>query len=319
MRALICGIRGQDGSFLAKFLLEKGYEVIGTSRDVVASSFENLKKLNIDNQVTKVSMAVSDFRSVIDVVKKFKPDEIYNLAGQTSVGLSFQQPVEAMESINKATLVLLEVIKFLELPIKLYSAGSGECFGDTKKNSANEKTLFKPASPYGVAKASAFWLVKNYRDSYGISACTGILFNHESYLRPERFVTQKIVKSAWKIRNGELDNLRLGNIKISRDWGWAPEYVKAMWLMLQQKNCDDYIIATGKTFTLEDFIKKTFEYFDLDYKKYLKYDEKYIRPSEILHSSADPAYAKEKLGWEAKIEFDKLIEKLCENCKKNSN
>lgn len=314
MRALICGIRGQDGSFLAKFLIEKGYEVIGTSRDVVASPFENLKVLGIDNKVKKVSMVINDFRSVIGVVKTFRPDEIYNLAGQTSVGLSFNQPVEAMESIAKATLVLLEVIRFLDYPIRFYNAGSGECFGDTGGVAANEKTLFKPCSPYGVAKASAHWLIKNYRDAYGIAACTGILFNHESQLRPQRFVTQKIVKGACDIKNGQLDKLKIGNISISRDWGWAPEYVHAMWLMLQQESFDDFVIATGKSHTLKEFIEKTFSYFDLDYQKYVDLDEELIRPSEIFLSKADPSYAEKKLKWKANIQFEDLIEKLCENC-----
>lgn len=314
MRALICGIRGQDGSFLAKFLIDKGYEVIGTSRDVVASSFENLKKLNIENKVTKVSMAITDFRSVIDVVKKYKPDEIYNLAGQTSVGLSFQQPAEAIESIVKATLVLLEVIRFLDLPIKFYNAGSGECYGDTKGIPANEKTLFKPSSPYGVAKASAFWLVKNYRESYGIPACTGILFNHESHLRPERFVSQKIIRSAWKIKKGQLDKLKIGNTSIYRDWGWAPEYIKAMWLMLKQEKYDDYVIATGNSHSLQEFIDKAFRYFDLDYKEFIEIDENYLRPSDNSFSNADPSYAKAQINWSAEIGFDELINKLCSYC-----
>ena len=314
MRALICGIRGQDGSFLAKFLINKGYEVIGTSRDVIASSFENLKKLNIENKVTKVSMAVTDFRSVIDVVKKYKPDEIYNLAGQTSVGLSFQQPAEAIESIVKATLVLLEVIRFLDLPIKFYNAGSGECYGDTKGIPANEKTLFKPSSPYGVAKASAFWLVKNYRVSYGIPACTGILFNHESHLRPERFVSQKIIRSAWKIKKGQLDKLKIGNTSIYRDWGWAPEYIKAMWLMLKQEKYDDYVIATGNSHSLQEFIDKAFRYFDLDYKEFIEIDENYLRPSDNSYSNADPSNAKAQINWSAEIGFDELINKLCSHC-----
>ena len=314
MRALICGIRGQDGSLLAKFLIDKGYEVIGTSRDVVASPFENLKVLGIDKKVKKVSMVINDFRSVIDVVKTYKPDQIYNLAGQTSVGLSFHQPVEAMESIAKATLVLLEVIRFLDLPIGLYNAGSGECFGDTGEVAANEKTLFRPCSPYGVAKSSAHWLIKNYRDAYGINACTGILFNHESKLRPQRFVTQKIVQGAWNIKNGKLNKLRIGNINIYRDWGWAPEYVKAMWLMLQQETFDDFVIATGKTHSLKEFIEKTFLYFDLDYKKYIDIDKELIRPSEIFYSKADPSYAEVKLNWKANINFDELVKKLCENC-----
>lgn len=317
MKALICGITGQDGSLLAKILLEKGYEVVGTSRDISTASFQNLELLKINNKIKKVSMALNDFRSVFDIVKSFNPSEIYNLAGQTSVGLSFCQPVEAMESITKATLVLLEVIRFLGLPIKLYNAGSSECFGDINTTPANEQTLFNPCSPYGVAKSSAHWLVKNYRDSYKLSSCTGILFNHESELRNQRFITQKVVQSAWKIKNNKLDKLKVGNIEIYRDWGWAREYVVAIWLMLQKENLEDIVIATGKSFSLREFIEKTFNFFDLDWKNYVEIDEKLKRPSEIIHSYANPAYAEIKLGWKAETSFEEIIENLCLKCIEN--
>ena len=199
MKALICGVSGQDGAFLSRLLLEKGYEVIGTSRDAMVSSFSNLKSFGIHSKVVIDSMAINDFRSVLQALHKHQPDEIYNLAGQSSVGLSFEQPVETMESIAIGTLNLLEAIRFSGKPIHFYNAGSSECFGDTGKYPANEETSFKPRSPYAVAKASAHNLVANYREAYNLYACTGILFNHESPFRPERFVTQKIVKTAVRI------------------------------------------------------------------------------------------------------------------------
>ena len=258
-RALICGISGQDGSYLSRLLLEKGYEVHGTARDAQITSFPNLCLLGIADRITFHSMALNDFRSVLQVIVRVQPDEIYNLAGQSSVGLSFDQPVETLESISVGTLNLLEAIRFIGRQIKFYSAGSSECFGNTDGQPANEETLFRPRSPYAVAKATAFWEVANYREAYSLFACTGILFNHESPLRPERFVTQKIVKSACRIAAGNDEKLHLGNISIARDWGWAPEYVEAMWLMLQQDKADDYVIATGETNSLQDFVAAVFE------------------------------------------------------------
>ncbi|MFM9157931.1 MAG: GDP-mannose 4,6-dehydratase, partial [Dolichospermum sp.] len=203
-------------------------------------------------------MALTDFRSVLQIIKKIQPDEVYNLAGQTSVGLSFQQPVETLESIVTGTLNLLEAIRFLDTPIKLYNAGSSECFGDTGTIAASENTPFRPRSPYAVAKTAAFWELANYREAYGLFACSGILFNHESPLRPERFVTQKIVATACRIAQGSNEKLYLGNTAIQRDWGWSPEYVEAMYLMLQQDQADDYVIATGNSSSLEDFVIAAF-------------------------------------------------------------
>jgi GDPmannose 4,6-dehydratase len=232
--ALICGISGQDGAYLAQLLLSKGYNVCGTSRDAQVSSFSNLVKLGIRDRVKLESVALNDFRSVLQVLTKIQPDEVYNLAGQTSVSLSFEQPVETLESIATGTLNLLESMRFFNKPIKFYNAGSSECFGDTNGEAATESTPFRPRSPYAVAKAAAFWEVANYREAYNLFACSGILFNHESPLRPERFVTQKIVSTACRIAAGSSEKLLLGNIEIERDWGWAPEYVEAMYLMLQQ-------------------------------------------------------------------------------------
>jgi GDP-mannose 4,6 dehydratase len=223
MRALICGIGGQDGGFLAKFLLGKGYEVYGTSRDVQLMSKHALNTLEIADRVILRSMAINDFRSVLTVLAEVKPDEVYNLAGQSSVGLSFEQPVETMESIAIGTLNLLEAIRFLNSSIRFYNAGSCECFGDTGDEAADEKTAFQPRSPYAVAKATAFWQVANYREAYKLHASSGILFNHESSVRPERFVTRKIVAAACRISLGSDEILTLGDIDIHRDWGWAPE------------------------------------------------------------------------------------------------
>ncbi|MBV8098920.1 MAG: GDP-mannose 4,6-dehydratase, partial [Verrucomicrobia bacterium] len=227
--ALVPAVSGQDGAYLAKLLLEKGYKVYGTSRDAQVASFRNLQRLNIRGDLRLESVAMNDFRSVIQVLFKAQPDEIYNLAGQSSVGLSFEQPVETQDSIYLGTLNLLEAIRFMGKDIRLYNACSSECFGDLRDEIAVEETPFRPRSPYAVAKAAAFWQVSNYREAYKIFACSGILFNHESPLRPERFVTKKIVTAAHRIAKGELRELRLGNIDVQRDWGWAPEYVEAMY------------------------------------------------------------------------------------------
>lgn len=306
--ALICGISGQDGTYLAKLLLDKGYNVHGTARDAQMSSFSNLRLLGIADRITFHSMALNDFRSVLQVLSKVKPDEIYNLAGQSSVGLSFDQPVETLESISVGTLNLLEAIRFLERPIKFYNAGSSECFGNTDGEPANEETPFRPRSPYAVAKATAFWEVANYREAYNLFACTGILFNHESPLRPERFVTMKIVKAACRIANGSKEKLHLGNITIARDWGWAPEYVEAMWMMLQQDQPEDFVIATGETNTLEDFISTVFHDVGLNWREHVISDKSLLRPSEIMISRGNSAKASQKLGWQATLKMPDIIQ-----------
>lgn len=315
-KALICGISGQDGAYLSKLLLEKGYEVYGGSRDAQISSFSNLKTLRTFDSVIKVSINITDFRSVLQSILKIKPDEIYNLAGQSSVGLSFEQPVETLESIAVGTLNLLEAIRFSGLPIKFYNAGSSESFGDTGGIVADENTAFRPRSPYGVAKASAFWQVSNYREAYNISACTGILFNHESPLRPERYVTQKIVSTACKIAAGSKEKLILGNIEIARDWGWAPDYVEAMWLMLQQLISDDYIIATGRTIKLKEFVKIVFDNLSLDWEEHTIIDKKLFRPTDIMENNANPKKAMLQLGWKAKLGIDNIIIEMIKSHKK---
>ena len=310
-KALIIGITGQDGAYLAQHLLAKGYAITGSSRDVMASSFGNLNALGIREQVKLISVSINDFRSVFNAIQSCDPDEIYNLAGQTSVGLSFEQPVEAIESIAIGTLNILEVIRVLGKSVRFYNAGSSECFGDTGTTPANETTPFAPRSPYAVAKSTAKWLINSYRESYGLYACTGILFNHESPLRPDRFVTQKIVVAASKIKAGLIQNIQLGNLNICRDWGWAPEYVEAMWLMMQQKEPSDFVIATGRMEPLTYFVSKAFEYFDLDWQKYVEINPSFFRPNEIQHSVGNPQRAIELLKWSKPTDIDGVIQRMC--------
>lgn len=316
-KALICGISGQDGAYLSKLLLEKGYKVYGTSRDAQMSTFYNLSRLGLKGLIETHSMALNDFRSVIQTLSKIMPDEIYNLAGQSSVGLSFEQPVETLESISVGTLNLLEAIRFINSPVRFYNAGSSECFGNTNGNAASEAVLFHPRSPYAVAKSAAFWEVANYREAYNLYACTGILFNHESPLRPERFVTRKIVNAACRIADGSKEKLYLGNISIARDWGWAPDYVEAMWRMLQQEDPDDYVIATGETHTLEEFVAYSFACVGLDWKEHVVNDPNLLRPSEIMVSRANPVKAYDELGWRAQYTMQDVIGMMIEVEKTN--
>ncbi len=310
MKALICGVNGQDGAYLARLLLGKGYEVWGTSRDAQVSSFGNLASLGVEGKVTVLSMAPNDFRSVFTAVERSDPDEIYYLAGQSSVGLSFEQPAETLDSVVNGVLNILEVMRLRKKAMRLYSAGSSECFGDTGDLAANEKTAFYPRSPYAVAKASAHWLVTNYRESYGLYACTGILFNHESPLRPKRFVTQKIVQAARRIAAGSAERLTLGRLDIRRDWGWAPEYVDAMWRMLQQSSPSDFVIATGESHTLAEFVEAAFAANGLDWKRYVDSSESLFRPTDIDKSQGDPEKARKQLGWVAATNMRSVVEKM---------
>jgi GDPmannose 4,6-dehydratase len=312
MRALICGISGQDGAYLARFLIGRGYEVYGTSRDAEVRSFGNLARLGIERQVATQSMASNDFRSVLQVLSRVNPDEIYNLAGQSSVGLSFEQPVETLESISMGTLNLLEAMRFLGKPMRLYSAGSGECFGDTGGARATEDTPFRPRSPYAVAKATAHWLVANYREAYGLHASTGILFNHESPLRSRRFVTRKIIAAACAIAAGSGERLTLGNVDIHRDWGWAPEYAEAMWLMLQQPRAADYVIATGQAYSLADFADAAFRHFGLDWQDHTDSSPGLFRPADIAYSCGDAGKAASTLGWRPKWAMPQVVQGMIE-------
>jgi GDPmannose 4,6-dehydratase len=308
--ALIAGITGQDGAYLAHHLLSQGYRVVGTSRDAQMADLSRLERLGIAAEVELMSLAPNDFRSVLKVVSSAKPQEIYNLAGQTSVGLSFDQPVECMESISVATLNLLEVIRYLGGGIRFFSAGSSECFGQTGEEPATEDTPLRPRSPYAVAKAAAFWQVATYREAYGMFACTGILANHESPLRPRRFVTQKIIEGVKAIKAGEARTIQLGNLDIWRDWGWAPDYVRAMALMLQAVQPADYLIASGTTTSLRDFAQAAFAMADLDLADHLESVEALKRPADLAYSAMNPARIAEQLGWHSKRPTTEIVAKM---------
>ena len=309
-RALICGISGQDGTYLAHLLCGKGYSVFGTSRDAQGSNFSNLVRLGIRDQVEVLSMDPEDFRSVFMALRQSSPDEIYYLAGQSSVGLSFDQPAETIQSIALGTLNMLEACRLMDNRVRFYHAGSSECYGDVLAQAANEETPFHPRSPYAVAKASAYWLVDNYREAYSLFACTGILFNHESPLRPQRFVTQKIVSAARRIANGSDERLVLGRLDIARDWGWAPEYVEAMWLMLQNDQPEDFVVATGITHTLEEFVAEVFSVFDLDWHDHVVQEKKLFRPTDLSVSRGDPSKAEHVLGWQATVHMKEVVRRL---------
>ena len=305
--ALIFGISGQDGAYLARLLLERNYAVHGTSRDAEIADFATLATLGIRNQIGLHSAVPTDFRSTFQVISRTDPDEIYNLSGQSSVGLSFQQPVETLESITVGTLNILECIRLLARPIRFYNAGSGECFGDTGGKAANESTQFHPRSPYAVAKSAAYWEVANYRESYGLYACSGILFNHESPLRPQRFVTRKVTAAAVRIARGSNEQLRLGDLAIRRDWGWAPEYVEAMWAMLQQKEPEDLVIATGVAHSLEEFVDVAFRTLGLNWCDHVRSDADLLRPSEIRCGFGDATKAAARLGWRARTLMPEVV------------
>ncbi len=310
--ALIAGVSGQDGAYLAKLLLDKGYRVVGTSRDAQVASFAKLEALGIREKIEVASMSPNDFRSVLQVLARTEPDEVYNLAGQSSVGLSFEQPVETLESISVGTLNMLEAIRFLGGKASFYNAGSGECFGESPEGGSAESAPFHPRSPYAVAKATSIWLVANYRESYALRACSGILFNHESPLRPARFVTRKIVGAACRIHHGSKERLRLGRTDIRRDWGWAPEYVDAMWRMLQRDELADYVIATGQSHSLADFVSAVFTTLDMDSADHVEVDESLFRPSDIRHGCGDPSKAAAELGWTAELKMPQVVERMIE-------
>lgn len=312
-KALIFGVSGQDGAYLAKLLLHRGYEVVGTSRDAQGASLGNLTRLGIREDVRTASAAINDFRSVLQLLAREEPGEIYNLAGQTSVGLSFELPVETLESIAVGTLNILEALRFLKRRTRFYNAASSECFGESGERAADENTPFRPRSPYAVAKATAFWEVANYREAYGLFACSGILFNHESPLRPERFVTQKIVAGACRIAaEGGKGKLSLGNLGVERDWGWAPEYVEAMWRMLQRDEPGDYVIATGECRPLEDFVARVFACVGLDWREHVESNQALLRPTDLQKGWGNPAKALRELGWEARYHMEDVARMMVE-------
>jgi GDPmannose 4,6-dehydratase len=308
--ALILGVSGQDGAYLAQLLLLKGYRVIGTSRNAEMNKFVNLDKLGIKSKITLTSLSLNDMPSILQVINKYEPNEIYNLAGQSSVGLSFRQPVKTMESISTSSLNLLEAVRSINKMIRVFNAGSSEAFGDTGNEPATEKSAFRPRSPYAVAKAASFWQFASYREAYNLFTCTGILFNHESPLRPQHFVTQKIIDGAKEIAAGNAGSLVLGNLEVIRDWGWAPEYIEAMWLMLQNEIPDDYVIASGTSYSLKQFVEGVFTLHGLDWEKYVIVDKSLFRPLDITASAANPEKARRLLGWHAKTTLDQIITKM---------
>ena len=310
--ALITGIGGQDGAYLAYLLAGKGYKIFGTSRDAGVSRFDSLARLGVTGQVSMLSMAPNDFKSTLTAISKSRPDEIYHLAGQTSVGLSFEQPSETIESITIGTLNILESLRFLAMPARFYHASSSECFGDTAGLSADEQTPFSPVSPYAVAKSAAHWLVRNYREAHKMYAANGILFNHESELRPARFVTQKVVQAAYRISRGSKETLTLGDLSMSRDWGWAPEYVDAMWRILQADKAEDFVIATGEAHSLQDFVEQSFAFFGLNWVEHVQHDDQLKRPNEIPWSHGNPEKAKRILGWQASKLMRDVVKNLCD-------
>jgi len=309
--ALIFGISGQDGAYLADLLLRQGYNVHGASRDKDSARFTNLRSLGILDKVYLHSTSLSDFRSVVMTMKRVQPDFVYNLAAQSSVGLSFEEPVETIDSIMHGTINVMEAIRFLALDAKFYNAASSECFGNTTRP-ADESTEFRPRSPYAVGKAASFWAVANYREAYGLYACSGILFNHESPFRSIRFVTQKIVRGAVDIAEGKKATLELGSLDLSRDWGWAPEYVDAMQRMLHQSEPEDFVIATGETRSLSEFVAGCFACVNLDWRNHVVESEEFRRPADIVYSSANPRKAAEILDWRASIRMPQVIELLVE-------
>ncbi|MEE8578263.1 MAG: GDP-mannose 4,6-dehydratase [candidate division Zixibacteria bacterium] len=308
MRALITGITGQDGSYLAELLLEKGYQVIGMVRRASTESFERID--HIKDKINLVQADLLDQLSIINIIEEHRPGEVYNLAAQSFVPTSWNQPVLTGDFDAIGVTRMLEAIKLVDKKIRFYQASSSEMFGKVKEVPQKETTPFHPRSPYGVAKVYGHWITVNYRESYGIHANSGILFNHESPRRGLEFVTRKITDGAARIKLGLAEKLALGNLDAKRDWGFAGDYVRAMWLMLQQDEPDDYVIATGKTHSVEEFVGLAFEHMDLDYKKYVVTDPRFVRPAEVDLLQGDATLAKKKLGWEPEVSFNELIKTM---------
>ncbi len=308
MRALITGITGQDGSYLAEFLLEKGYQVIGMVRRSSTEPYDRIQ--HIRDKVTLVQADLLDQLSIINLIEEHKPEEVYNLAAQSFVPASWGQPVLTGEFDALGVTRVLEAIRLVNKDIKFYQASSSEMFGKVQEVPQKETTQFYPRSPYGVAKVYGHWITINYRESFGIHASSGILFNHESPRRGLEFVTRKITDGAVRIKLGLADKLALGNLDSRRDWGFAGDYVKAMWLMLQQEKPDNFVIATGDTHSVEDFVRHAFEHVDLDFKDYVTKDPRFVRPAEVDLLQGDPSYAKQKLGWETEVTFADLVKMM---------
>ena len=305
MRALITGITGQDGSYLAELLLEKGYDVIGMVR---RSSTESAERINhIKDKIVLAQGDLLDQLSIVTILEEFHPQEVYNLAAQSFVPASWSQPVLTGQFDAIGVTKMLEAIRLVDKSIRFYQASSSEMFGKVHEVPQTERTPFYPRSPYGVAKVYGHFITVNYRESYGIHACSGILFNHESPRRGLEFVTRKITDGVARIKMGLADKLALGNLDAKRDWGYAGDYVKMMWSMLQQDEPQDFVIASGKTHSVEDFVRLAFEHVNLDYHDYVVTDPRFVRPAEVDLLLGDPSLAKEKLGWEPSVTFEELV------------
>lgn len=306
--ALITGITGQDGAYLAKFLLDKGYKVLGTYRRLSTPNFWRLRYLDIFKKVSLISADLVDAGSIIEAVKISEPDEIYHLAAQSFVGASFEQPIGTGEITGLGVTKVLEAIRQINPKIKFYQASTSELYGRGHSASLTESSVFQPASPYSAAKLYGYWITRIYRESYNIFACNGILFNHESPLRGLEFVTRKISNAVARISLGLEKELCLGNLEAKRDWGYAPEYIESMWLMLQQDKPDDYAIATNDVHSVKEFVERAFNIVGLDWQKYIKVDKSLLRPLDVEFLKGDISKAKKKLGWEPKMKFDELVE-----------
>jgi GDPmannose 4,6-dehydratase len=307
-KALVTGLTGQDGSYLAELLHQKGYEIHGLLRR--SSQPIDMRLGHLADFVTIQHGDLTDSLSLREILSKVQPDEVYNLAAQSHVAWSFKTPESTFDITGAGPLRLLEAIRQTSPHSRFYQASSSEMFGLVQETPQTEKTPFHPRSPYGVAKVAAYWATVNYREGYDMYACNGILFNHESERRGEEFVTRKITIAAAKIKLGLQDKLMLGNLDAKRDWGYAPEYVEAMWRMLQQDTPDDYVIATGETHSVRDFCEAAFSHLDLDYEKFVEIDPAFYRPAEVSLLIGDPSKAKKNLGWEPKVSFRELVSKM---------
>ncbi len=311
MRALITGITGQDGSYLAELLLEKGYDVVGMVRRASTESFERIN--HIKDRLTLVQADLLDQLSIVNLIEEHRPDEVYNLAAQSFVPTSWLQPVLTGEFDALGVTKMLEAVRLVDKKVRFYQASSSEMFGKVREVPQSERTPFYPRSPYGVAKVYGHWITVNYRESYNMHASSGILFNHESPRRGLEFVTRKISYYVAMIKHGYTDKLPLGNLDAKRDWGFAGDYVRAMWLMLQQETPDDYVISTGQTHSVEEFCRLAFERVGLDYKKHVIIDQRFVRPAEVDLLLGDSSHAKKELGWEPSVSFEQLVHMMVDS------
>ncbi len=309
--ALVTGVTGQDGSYLADFLLEKGYEVVGMVRRTSTINFDRIS--HIQDRIVLTQGDLLDQVSLVDIMKEYRPDEIYNLAAQSFVPTSWRQPVLTGEFTALGVTRMLDAMRMVVPEARFYQASSSEMFGKVREVPQTEGTPFYPRSPYGVAKVYGHWITVNYRESYGLFACSGILFNHESPRRGLEFVTRKVTHGAARAKLGLGEDLPMGNLEAQRDWGFAGDYVRAMWLMLQQDEAEDFVVATGRTHSVRELLEIAFGYLDLDYRDYVRVDDRFLRPADVDQLVGDATKAREKLGWEPQVPFDELIRMMVDS------